>query len=401
MKTTLSFSSKAGASVEEDEEDLLLKIEKKATTAIERDLENISLEESRISKILLLGTENSGKSTYFKQIKMTHASSYNEEEKQKFIPIIISNIYEIFYSLIKFCEFKYNSESIDDVTNVKKQSMTSESNEEKGILVELSKYKIEQKFDEIINHIIDVHEMHAKPELNYLNCELLSKLFFDNAIQLAYSKKYEFKLLSSVDHFIPRLKDIAMDNYIPSLEDIIHTRDKTEGLVELQFTKKKSTLRIIDIQGQKNNQKKWFHILDTVDFILFVVDISDYDQKCEHNPEINRLEESLNLFTDFTSNKLYLDKPIILTFNKYDIFKSKIKNINLNVCPLFQNAPENLSDEKSFNLIRKMFISKNSKNNRKIMTAKSNATNQKIVSEIFDRIYAFIVEILISNSTFY
>jgi len=58
-----------------------------------------------------------------------------------------------------------------------------------------------------------------------------------------------------------------------------------------------------------------------------------------------------------------------------------------------------LTDEKAFKLIQKLFLSKNSKK-RKMMVSKSNATNQKIIAEIFQRIYSFILEILISESQF-
>jgi GTPase SAR1 family protein len=47
---------------------------------------------------------------------------------------------------------------------------------------------------------------------------------------------------------------------------------------------------------------------------------------------------SLNSFDEFLQNKTYKNKPIVLVFNKYDIFKEKIKNVDLNVSTLFKDC---------------------------------------------------------------
>ena len=52
-------------------------------------------------KLLLLGSEESGKSTFIKQMKIIYAGGYSTEEKQKFGVIIVQNVISAMQTLIK------------------------------------------------------------------------------------------------------------------------------------------------------------------------------------------------------------------------------------------------------------------------------------------------------------
>jgi GTPase SAR1 family protein len=68
------------------------------------------------------------------------------------------------------------------------------------------------------------------------------------------------------------------------------------------------------------------------------VDISEYDQFDEDDPSLKGMGFSLKNFEEFLQNKTHKNKPIVLVFNKYDIFKEKIKNVDLNISPLFKDC---------------------------------------------------------------
>lgn len=84
--------------------------------------------------------------------------------------------------------------------------------------------------------------------------------------------------------------------------------------------------------GQRNERKKWIHCFENVKAVIFVCSLSEYNQKCYEDDTTNRMRESLMLFDDISNNKFFQTTPIILLFNKEDLFKEKIKKFDLNVC---------------------------------------------------------------------
>ena len=50
---------------------------------------------------LLLGTGESGKSTFIKQMRIIHGTGYSEEDKRSFIKLIFQNIFTAMNSMIR------------------------------------------------------------------------------------------------------------------------------------------------------------------------------------------------------------------------------------------------------------------------------------------------------------
>jgi hypothetical protein len=124
------------------------------------------------------------KGTYIRQLKNIYLQGFKQDELLKYVPIIHQNVYEIFYSMIKFAEKQ---------TNVKIQSTKSD------LKVEIHEYKTDEVFDDIIGHIINVVEKDEKKNLNENNFQILLDLFSSHPMKLSYSRKYEFNLMNSVD----------------------------------------------------------------------------------------------------------------------------------------------------------------------------------------------------------
>lgn len=60
--------------------------------------------------------------------------------------------------------------------------------------------------------------------------------------------------------------------------------------------------------------------------------MSEYDLKLYEDETVNRMDESLKLFDEICNSKWFTDTSIILFLNKADIFRQKIRKIDLNVC---------------------------------------------------------------------
>jgi len=68
------------------------KIRKRASRAIDRQLEKDKVQYQRTVKILLLGSGESGKSTFLKQMRIIHGNNFVAEELKQFKLVIYGNI---------------------------------------------------------------------------------------------------------------------------------------------------------------------------------------------------------------------------------------------------------------------------------------------------------------------
>jgi guanine nucleotide-binding protein subunit alpha len=66
-------------------------------------------------------------------------------------------------------------------------------------------------------------------------------------------------------------------NYLPTDQDILRARLRTTGISETLFNIGPYTYRMFDVGGQRSERKKWIHVFDNVQVVLFLVAISGYD----------------------------------------------------------------------------------------------------------------------------
>jgi len=86
---------------------------------------------------------------------------------------------------------------------------------------------------------------------------------------------------------------------------------------------------MIDVGGQRSERRKWLHCFQSVNAVIFMVALNEYDMVLEEDGQTNRLNESLKLFQLLTGTKWLRDKPCIVFLNKSDLFREEIKS-----CPL-------------------------------------------------------------------
>jgi hypothetical protein len=153
-----------------DEEKQELQLNKK----IEKELDKLEQKDKSELKILLLGAGASGKSTIFKQMKILNMSGYTEKEKLDYQPLIQRNVYEIFSSMIEFC-----------------QEQVEEHQDEK--------YSIPDDLMPTAQKILSTMEETQTPTLAPDMVEPLLALYSCDAMKLAYSRKNEFNLYDSAD----------------------------------------------------------------------------------------------------------------------------------------------------------------------------------------------------------
>jgi len=72
---------------------------------------------------------------------------------------------------------------------------------------------------------------------------------------------------------------MSAQSYIPTDQDILRSRVKTTGIIETSFRVGELTYRIFDVGGQRSERKKWIHCFDNVSALVFMVSLSEYDQR--------------------------------------------------------------------------------------------------------------------------
>jgi len=90
----------------------------------------------------------------------------------------------------------------------------------------------------------------------------------------------------------------------------------------------------IDVGGQRGERKKWIHAFSDVSALFYVASLSEYDQTLAEDATRNRMAESLQLFEAIIHQKWFANTPIILFLNKVDLFREKIRQVDLgHFCP--------------------------------------------------------------------
>ena len=120
---------------------------------------------------------------------------------------------------------------------------------------------------------------------------------------------------------------------------------------------------MFDAGGQRSARKKWIHCFDEVQAIIFCVGkerfdpvsrgydnwcllaMSEYDLMLEEDTNVNRMHESMKLFSSICNNKWFESASIILflnkmvsrlkTFQDFQITSSPISPIIFNICSPF------------------------------------------------------------------
>lgn len=82
----------------------------------------------------------------------------------------------------------------------------------------------------------------------------------------------------------------------------------TTSITETKFTvpygsNQKGNFKVLDVGGQRGDRRKWIALFDRVTAVLFVQDISGFDQTLREDSQTNRLLESLKVFYQVITTK--------------------------------------------------------------------------------------------------
>ncbi|XP_034403340.1 guanine nucleotide-binding protein subunit alpha-14-like [Cyclopterus lumpus] len=317
---------------------------------IERQLRRDKRDSHRELKLLLLGTGESGKSTFIKQMRIIHGSGYSEADRKGFTRLVFQNIITAIQALIhamKTLKIDY----IDD-TNIRHA----------------------QKLSQV--------EADQVSTLEAWQGDSIRGVWSDHGVQRCYDRRREFQLSDSAKYYLDDLKRVTAQLYIPTLQDILRVRVPTTGIIEYPFDLSKVIFRMVDVGGQRSERRKWIHCFENVTSIIFLAALSEYDQVLYENENDNRLKESLALFKTILSYSWFQESSTILFLNKTDLLEEKITRSHLaTYFPAFTGPQRDVSSAQEF--ILQMYVERHSGHPKHLYKHYTCATDTKSIRVVF------------------
>eukprot|EP01128_Nolandella_sp_AFSM9_P005114 TRINITY_DN2427_c0_g1_i2.p1 TRINITY_DN2427_c0_g1~~TRINITY_DN2427_c0_g1_i2.p1 ORF type:complete len:386 (-),score=100.71 TRINITY_DN2427_c0_g1_i2:248-1294(-) len=260
---------------------------KAASSSIDDELKKArKLTDTKV-KLLLLGTGDSGKSTFAKQMTVLHSTGFTEDEYQRFQKVLRDNCLTSMQKILS--SFQENRVRLEKGTS---------------------------KNTEMILTATDLTPAVAAAVTTIWNSKKLRKVIDD--------KQNELQLPSSISYFFEHAKRFADSDYEATQDDILRARVPTIGVRETQFTVKSNQFVMVDVGGQRSERRKWLHCFQDVNAVLYLAALDEYDKTLEEDRRTNRMLESLNLYEQLSGLKWFTETPFILFLNKSDLFQTKI-----------------------------------------------------------------------------
>lgn len=302
--------------------------EAKAAAARSRDIDRTLRKDGEVSsrevKLLLLGAGESGKSTIVKQMKILHEDGYSQRECQQYIPVIYSNTVQSMAAILK---------AMDKL----------------GIQFSDPDRKVDA--NKFFMLVCDGDSVEFTDELTLV----MTRLWVDEGVQQCFRRANSYQLNDSAGYYLDSLERLSSKGYVPTEQDILHTRVKTTGIIETKFTYKHLQFNLVDVGGQRSERKKWIHCFEGVTAIVFCAALSAYDLVLAEDDRVNRMTESMILFDSICNNRWFEHTSIILFLNKKDIFEIKIQYSPLTMCFPEYTGPNTYEDARSY--IKSKFLS--------------------------------------------
>lgn len=91
------------------------------------------------------------------------------------------------------------------------------------------------------------------------------------------SQTLRLVLLLTFHSYFSDIERLFAKDFLPTDQDILRARLRTTGITETIFDTGNLTYRMFDVGGQRSERKKWIHVFDNVQVVLFLVAISGYD----------------------------------------------------------------------------------------------------------------------------
>lgn len=327
---------------------------------IEKQLRQDKKNQRRELKLLLLGTGESGKSTFIKQMRIIHGQGYSDEDKLGYVALVYQNV----------------------ITAIQSLTLAMES------------LKIAYKNPANPEHAKTMREVDPKNVTTFEHDYYIAtkSLWNDQGMQECYDRRREYQLSDSAKYYLTDLDRLAKPDYLPTEQDVLRARAPTSGIIEYPFDLETIIFRMVDVGGQRSERRKWIHCFENVTSIMFLVALSEYDQVLVESANENRMEESKALFRTIITYPWFQNSSIILFLNKKDLLEEKIMFSHLvEYFPEFDGPQGDAQAAREF--ILKMFVDLNPDSDKIIYSHFTCATDTENIRFVFAAVKDTILQL--------
>ncbi|XP_017838767.1 G protein alpha q subunit isoform X1 [Drosophila busckii] len=369
------------------------KEQKRINQEIEKQLRRDKRDARRELKLLLLGTGESGKSTFIKQMRIIHGSGYSDDDKRGYIKLVFQNIFMAMQSMIKAMDMLKISYGVgehielgDLVMSIDYETVTTFEDpylnaiktlwSDAGIQECYDRRREYQLTDSAKYYLMDLDRV-AQPDYLPTEQDILRVRVPTTGII-----EYPFDLEEIRFSYLNELARIELPDYLPSEQDILRARTATHGTLEYRFELETNIYRMVDVGGQRSERRKWIHCFENVTSIIFLVALSEYDQILFESDNENRMEESKALFRTIITYPWFQNSSVILFLNKKDLLEEKIMYSHLvDYFPEYDGPQRDAIAAREF--ILRMFVDLNPDSEKIIYSHFTCATDTENIRFVF------------------
>uniref|UniRef100_A0A182FL82 Guanine nucleotide-binding protein subunit alpha n=1 Tax=Anopheles albimanus TaxID=7167 RepID=A0A182FL82_ANOAL len=330
------------------------KEQKRINQEIERQLRRDKRDARRELKLLLLGTGESGKSTFIKQMRIIHGSGYSDEDKRGFIKLVYQNIFMAMQSMIR-------------AMDLLKILYSDPANIEHAELIRSVDFETVTTFEPpYVQAIKDFYlmEIDRVAATNYLPTE---QDILRVRVPTTGIIEYPFDLEEIRFSYLSDMERIEKEDFLPTEQDILRARAPTTGILEYPFDLDSIIFRY-DFNFVLGHQ----HIAKSAS-----LNVARYVSAVK-----NRMEESKALFKTIITYPWFQHSSVILFLNKKDLLEEKIMYSHLvDYFPEYDGPQRDAIAAREF--ILRMFVDLNPDSEKIIYSHFTCATDTENIRFVF------------------
>ncbi|XP_064184783.1 guanine nucleotide-binding protein subunit alpha-14-like [Anguilla rostrata] len=333
--------------------------QERAAIEVDRKIDKMLREHARLLRrecsMCIIGMDNSGKTTLFRQMQMIHEGGYSVQYRKAFAETVFQNVFTAIKALT-----------------------------EAMITLNIPYTSPENQLD--AQWIQDV-ETRQVTTLEAQHTDAIRRLWADPGIRTCYGRRREFQLLDSTEYFMNNLDRIAAPGYVPTDQDVLRAKTNNKS-VEYSFDTGEHFLRIFE--PDLFHHRRFRHIMMEANFFIFVASLSEYDQfgpwsSNPPDPFEHLVREGAQCFCSCVNNRCFRHIPFILFLNKMDILAEKIQTSDLQIYfPEFTGKKGDA--EAAMDFIRGLYLSRVHVESKQLYVHFTCAIDTESIRQVFNDI---------------
>ncbi|THD26375.1 hypothetical protein D915_002867 [Fasciola hepatica] len=129
-------------------------------------------------------------------------------------------------------------------------------------------------------------------------------------------------------YFVTHVDRIIQEDYVPTLQDLLVTREPSKAIRETLTSVGITYIRTIDMAEQGGYPNRHLHYFESVNTVLFLVSLIECVDSKNSSIRENKLSEYIRLFESLITSPYMARKDIVVLLNKLDLVKSTSNQVS-------------------------------------------------------------------------